>query len=1399
MGFWNLMDNRFLSESIFMDCSFPLKYLCYSILLVFSFFLIGCGGGGGTGGSDAPPAAAVETKSLQLKAFDTEPLRAHYQLQKSKEIPIETNNIQEPVDFSLVTREEGIRIEKRSDQIIWEPPQNKNETVQVTLKAEAEGIVDKRTYEFESIAIDKIDQKPVPRTGSHTVTFSSSTDTQLDGAQLVIPEDVDRSTTGTVEIYKIPEESQDGTLFPDIVLNSNISLIGDTSTGFFLDIPVSNFDLSENSADSDNIFLTTREDLDQISGRRTSNAPSQTTISQPTWVEKGRIRTELNSAMSSIGAARLSYERAECDKALHSEHFSISTGSGFACDELSFSLSELQKVLENSYDKLNTNFNFPSPNASKKQRRDTISVVVKQMELAGNVSPGKPEIININFKLSPEQMRSTATHELVHVGQMFSLGGVKPFVTNTGKIGYSMRNMFFFEGVAEYYAFKMTTDKPGDSRIPGSIYTEYPLWGHSGISNSLRTDETIVGPSLNAYTSHTYFNYLDNQFGVSPSKSNLFAPADPGSLTPRDQYFVFRRMDSVLQNRAFSTISKFIHSFSREFNFRQRPSRISHIDEWSLKKPAQLQDPLTNHKITFDNHSTVLGENEPRTTLTNGHIPVYASKIFKLSFKDTSVNSRLALSYRPKDSPRNESSPFKLRISIYEKGDFTSPITTFSMNSGRRELPDVSSDAIHLVATLFKDPPNNSEYNGDFFYQNMRLELLKSSKKPPVITTPTPKEQFDTDRVKLKGNLGDTPVEKVVAENYGETVVLSKSNQSGTFAGEISIKPGTHTIYVSTFDTAGISSDSVTINYDIRPLELGEGFFNPRSKKVADTAHQVSMMQLSVESTVGSSDSSVIATRLSFNTTGSDSEHTHFVEQAYLYRDSNNNGSLEDGIDTFLAEGTFNDSTLEFDVFEEIEPGKKQHWIVTYNFNGNPDSGDQFGLKVTRKNDLQANYRLNYFRPEVPFSPLKGASVKISSTDDSELESSSEKGWPQFGFDQNNSGYKRGQGAINNLKTSDVSMSSGDGIVTSAPSTGDIDGDGFLEIVYGTQSGTVTALHADGTKEWAFETGNTVHVSPALIDIDQDQNKEVIIASDDGYVYALDGAKEEWSFFTNGFMRSSPVTGDIDGDDSPEIVIGANATDHKIYALEKNGSKKWSFTVGGSILSDQALGDIDDDGNSEILVTSEDGLLYAIDSDGTKLWDFRIGSGASTSPGDGKFISQESAPTLKDLNGDNTPEIVVGADLEGSVFEPQGAIAVLDASGNEIDSFGTSSSVRSSPSIADIDDDDTLEIVFGTEGNVVYVMTLDGVFLNRQNKISDAGNLPILGDINGDDFSEIITVSTGKDEMIGYDKNGNELWGIVAFPTDAEYTTSPILSDLDDDDALEITVGLNGAVYTYDK
>ncbi|MCP4423321.1 MAG: hypothetical protein GY803_02405 [Chloroflexi bacterium] len=208
--------------------------------------------------------------------------------------------------------------------------------------------------------------------------------------------------------------------------------------------------------------------------------------------------------------------------------------------------------------------------------------------------------------------------------------------------------------------------------------------------------------------------------------------------------------------------------------------------------------------------------------------------------------------------------------------------------------------------------------------------------------------------------------------------------------------------------------------------------------------------------------------------------------------------------------------------------------------------------------------------------------------------------------------------------------------------------------------------------------------SPVLADINDDGKLDIIVATSNGHVMAISDngntGQTLWNRDVSPYfgmaantqqINSSPAVADIDNDGRLEVIVGtgtiiqSNCTQGGVIVLDHNGVKQpgWPFfTLGDNtppagctdtIFSTPALGDIDNDGTMEIVAGGFDKRIYVLHHDGALDSNFPI---------DSELINR--FPTWTDL---------------------QGKLA---------------DSIWGSPALADIDGDDYLDIILGTdEGN----------------------------------------------------------------------------------------------------
>lgn len=317
----------------------------------------------------------------------------------------------------------------------------------------------------------------------------------------------------------------------------------------------------------------------------------------------------------------------------------------------------------------------------------------------------------------------------------------------------------------------------------------------------------------------------------------------------------------------------------------------------------------------------------------------------------------------------------------------------------------------------------------------------------------------------------------------------------------------------------------------------------------------------------------------------------------------------------------------------------------------------------------------------------------------------------------------------------------------SKPAVGNLDNDSSAkEIVVGTRGGKLVVVNANGTIRagWPKSLPCEIASSPAIGDVDGDGFPDVVVGcgfatnlADPGGVWAFrrDGSLL-WMVQPNGGgagddVYSTPAIGDVNGDGSNEVVFGS--FDHHVYVIRSNGTNLpgWPKDVRDTVWSSPSLFDLDGDGRLEILIgadTHAEGPPINT-FDGGTLWVFR--SDATNFPGFPKRLNVGigSTPAVGDIDGDGRPEIVVGA---GSTPDASGRrLFAFRCDGSDVPGWPvtTGGNTGNSPALANLDADAALEIVQSDEAGNLYAFQGNGsLIFQMRPKTSIGGDAVALSD-----------------------------------------------------------------------
>jgi hypothetical protein len=298
-----------------------------------------------------------------------------------------------------------------------------------------------------------------------------------------------------------------------------------------------------------------------------------------------------------------------------------------------------------------------------------------------------------------------------------------------------------------------------------------------------------------------------------------------------------------------------------------------------------------------------------------------------------------------------------------------------------------------------------------------------------------------------------------------------------------------------------------------------------------------------------------------------------------------------------------------------------------------------------------------------------------------------------------------------------------------SPAVGDIDGDGFLEIVQGSNEEYVRG-----------ETGNVPLTFFAGV---------AGLSPINGRVYAVD----------HQGSLSPRVAGNPAGPYLPGWPVKiAIFTDDLLP------------TVGHGVSQGAALADVDGDGADEIVVQGNNGPLYVLRGDGTSFYgingqglyftlDYDVTQARPTQSESTDFplsLGLLGNPSLADLDGDGGFEVVAGT-IGTTKFVDQQAPGRQEPGDHQISAWKVAGGHMLStypriiedlmffgnPAVFDLDGDGLPEIVQGSGGGFVHAMNHLGVAPAGWPKFTNGWMIPIpvAGDVDGDGLLEVVAAS----------------------------------------------------------
>lgn len=325
----------------------------------------------------------------------------------------------------------------------------------------------------------------------------------------------------------------------------------------------------------------------------------------------------------------------------------------------------------------------------------------------------------------------------------------------------------------------------------------------------------------------------------------------------------------------------------------------------------------------------------------------------------------------------------------------------------------------------------------------------------------------------------------------------------------------------------------------------------------------------------------------------------------------------------------------------------------------------------------------------------------------------------------------------------------------------------------------------------------------SLKSIKYSANSSAVICSDrDGNIYAT-SSMGKGIFADSSFLiaqlanqeKANFVFGDSNSDDIFDKLI-ATVESGFIYGFDLIDSNNdlladSSFTInlGVEIFNQPVVQ------GQYFYVTTNDNIIRQYDFDGNETGNISASSIKSNMviiDGLNDVVYNSNSvfgPIVADLNSDGNPD---------KLFFPDSSTIEIDFSGGNYKSYLLEYKMNGMPAVADVDLNGYYDIIYNSDKYIVGLnfnnaqitnMPFEPVLIENERLVST----PLIADINDDELIDIISI-TNQGQIIAYDTDGNVLKN---FPMSAggKINNSPLLIDIDDDGTLELfTIDSNGNI-----
>jgi len=295
--------------------------------------------------------------------------------------------------------------------------------------------------------------------------------------------------------------------------------------------------------------------------------------------------------------------------------------------------------------------------------------------------------------------------------------------------------------------------------------------------------------------------------------------------------------------------------------------------------------------------------------------------------------------------------------------------------------------------------------------------------------------------------------------------------------------------------------------------------------------------------------------------------------------------------------------------------------------------------------------------------------------------------------------------------------------------------EGGMAVVIAHYQGQVEGVSLAGERLWlssaGYELGQLLH-RPQLVDVNSDGRLDILVATEKRGLVALDGAREGWLLWDTARWQqgqsTQPLLADINADQQLEYVT---ATDQgqvlAISIIDGVPVKLWEQQLAPIVFAAPTHLWTGPEAHSLVLVTAPQQATVALRGQtGSPLWQRP------------QTKLQFASPLGADFNGDGHMD-AVKIDYDGTL------LALDGRSGAALWQRQLGAEVQASPLLHDFNQDGSVDVlVADVEGGLHIVNGADGRMLLEGYSVAGSDGItvsPLLGDLNGDGQMDLLLLS----------------------------------------------------------